>query len=53
MKINRFIGSQVFKSINFEQNTYEVQNIRFGADYNVSKKTTIGFIAKNPKDMYF
>ena len=49
MKINRFIGSQVFKSSNFEQETYEVQNIRLGADYYLSKKTTVGVLVKGFK----
>ena len=46
MKLNRFIGDQTFRSGNFEQSAYEVQNIRFGADYNVTSKTTIGVLFK-------
>lgn len=46
IKVNRFIGSETFKSGNFDQTAYTFANLRFGADYYATKKTTLGVLVK-------
>ena len=44
--VDRFIGSDVYKSKSLDNKDYQFRNIRIGADYYATKKTTIGFIAR-------
>jgi outer membrane receptor protein involved in Fe transport len=46
IKVNRYIGSETFRSGNFDQTIYTFGNLRFGADYYATKKTTFGILLK-------
>lgn len=46
MKVNRYIANETYKSANFDETDYVYQNLRFGADYYLSKKTTLGFLLR-------
>ncbi len=44
--IDRFIDTEVYKSKNFEETDYNFRNLRVGADYYLSEKTTVGTILR-------
>ena len=46
IKINRYIGNEIFKSGNLDETEYTFSNLRFGADYYATKKTTVGVLFK-------
>ncbi len=46
MSVSRFIGNETYKSNNFDETDYSFKNIRFGADYYATKKTTLGVLFK-------
>jgi len=44
--IDRYIGDEVYKSKNLENTNYIFRNLRFGADYYLTEKTTIGTVMR-------
>ncbi|MBC7885651.1 MAG: carboxypeptidase regulatory-like domain-containing protein [Saprospiraceae bacterium] len=44
--INRYIGQDVYKSNNIDRTDYSFRNIRIGADYFVTDKTTVGTVLR-------
>lgn len=44
IKVNRYIGQEVYKSFNFDESEYTFKNLRVGGDYYMNDKTTIGTI---------
>lgn len=42
--VDRYIGDEVYKSKNIDRVDYTFKNLRFGADYYATEKTTIGTV---------
>lgn len=42
--VDRYIGDEVYKSKNIDRVDYTFNNLRFGADYFASEKTTVGTV---------
>ena len=45
-KVERFIGSEIYKSYNYDDQAVNFNNYRFGADFYATKKTTIGVLLR-------
>lgn len=46
MLVDRFIGSETYKSHNYTDQAIQFHNYRVGADFYATKKTTIGFLLR-------
>jgi hypothetical protein len=46
MNVNRYIGNETYISGNYDESDYTFKNIRLGADYYATKKTTLGILFK-------
>lgn len=44
--VDRYINNEVYKSENFEETDYAFRNVRVGADYYITDKTTIGTVLR-------
>lgn len=44
MDVERFIGDEVYRQINYSPNDWSIHNYRFGADFFATKKTTVGVL---------
>ncbi len=45
-QVERFIGSETYKSYNYNDQAVDFNNYRFGADFYATKKTTIGVLLR-------
>ena len=45
-QVERFIGSETYKSYNYNDQAVDFNNYRFGADFYATKKTTIGILLR-------
>jgi outer membrane receptor protein involved in Fe transport len=44
MDVERFIGQEAYRQINYSPNDWRIHNYRFGADFFATKKTTVGLL---------
>lgn len=46
INVERFIGDEIYRQINYSPNAWSGHNYRVGADFFASKKTTVGFLVR-------
>ena len=47
IKVNRFIGQEIYYGNNLDETDYVYKNLRLGADYYLTDKTTLGLVLRN------